>query len=638
MKKRCLSILLILVLLLGLLPVTAMAVAADTIKAFSVYDITRPIGGTTDDDYYSYSTEPYSSDNRMIMSEGGIVCVGSFDSEGDWWFDGTFEGGKTYYLYLAFNSNNPFDDDCTVTVSEGNVTDILVYGNSIEVIISLTATSDSKIDSLSINGIPRLNEGQTIYDYFDSTASPTFSDPRVVLSAADFLTADNFDAEALSDTIAFESGKTYYLALYFACRVPMADNCDIRVSAGQLVKFDELEAATHEGAYGVIIALSVSEIYVGDFGMVSGQYLSNAGKLSKSKPSGGYAYYKSGVLTLSDYSYRGDGAYDVDGEECYDLIHAFKDLTLVLKGKNTMVSTAGSRGYGVFAMEDLTIKQDTSGGSLNLTTQDNDSIYVDGDLTINSGTIVLDGGANGIYVYGDMAVDGGNTTAKGTDSGITSEGDKIAVNGGTLTAISASEDSDEKRHAVRFSGSFTYDAEKLQATASKSPSGKPTVEFDRNNLLDYDYLCISPKTYTVTFAAGEGTGNMDSVTGISGEYTLPENGFTAPEGKQFKAWNIASTEMKSGEKITVSNDITVTAVWEDIPSVPAGPTEPDATTGPSEPADPTAPNSGNGGSGEGEPDPEEPNLLWLWILLAILFICCILFFLFFAKKKKKEEE
>ena len=69
----------------------------------------------------------------------------------------------------------------------------------------------------------------------------------------------------------------------------------------------------------------------------------------------------------------------------------------------------------------------------------------------------------------------------------------------------------------------------------------------------------------VTFDANGGSGTMADVTGISGEYTLPANGFTAPAGKQFKAWSVGGVEKAAGDKITVTADTTVTAVWEDKP-------------------------------------------------------------------------
>lgn len=75
-------------------------------------------------------------------------------------------------------------------------------------------------------------------------------------------------------------------------------------------------------------------------------------------------------------------------------------------------------------------------------------------------------------------------------------------------------------------------------------------------------------TYTVSFHNGGGKGTMDAVTGVSGTYTLPANGFTPPNGKQFKAWSVGSEEKAVGETINVTANTTVTAVWEDIPAGP----------------------------------------------------------------------
>lgn len=77
---------------------------------------------------------------------------------------------------------------------------------------------------------------------------------------------------------------------------------------------------------------------------------------------------------------------------------------------------------------------------------------------------------------------------------------------------------------------------------------------------------VVPTTYIVSFAANGGTGTMADVTGVSGEYTLIENGFTAPDGKRFKAWSVNGNEKAVGDKITVTADTTVTAVWEIIPA------------------------------------------------------------------------
>ena len=48
------------------------------------------------------------------------------------------------------------------------------------------------------------------------------------------------------------------------------------------------------------------------------------------------------------------------------------------------------------------------------------------------------------------------------------------------------------------------------------------------------------------------------------EYYLPECEFIAPEGKQFKAWQIDGTEYSANAPVTVTADITVKALWENM--------------------------------------------------------------------------
>ena len=70
-------------------------------------------------------------------------------------------------------------------------------------------------------------------------------------------------------------------------------------------------------------------------------------------------------------------------------------------------------------------------------------------------------------------------------------------------------------------------------------------------------------TYTVSFIANGGTGTMADVTVISGNYTLPANGFTDPSGKQFKGWaTSADGEVITDASITVTANITLYAIWE----------------------------------------------------------------------------
>ena len=96
--------------------------------------------------------------------------------------------------------------------------------------------------------------------------------------------------------------------------------------------------------------------------------------------------------------------------------------------------------------------------------------------------------------------------------------------------------------------------------------------------------------YTVLFHSGGGTGKMNNVkVQYKGEFTLPDCEFTAPEGKEFDGWDMG----KVGDKITVTDDIVISALWKDIPTEPTTaepttePTEPTTAEPTTEPTEPT---------------------------------------------------
>ncbi|MFR2892372.1 stalk domain-containing protein, partial [Peptoniphilus grossensis] len=74
----------------------------------------------------------------------------------------------------------------------------------------------------------------------------------------------------------------------------------------------------------------------------------------------------------------------------------------------------------------------------------------------------------------------------------------------------------------------------------------------------------TPETYTITFDSNGGSGTMADVTINAGEsYVLPECGFTAPAGKEFKDWEVDGDEMAPNDSITVNADTKVKALWKD---------------------------------------------------------------------------
>lgn len=86
--------------------------------------------------------------------------------------------------------------------------------------------------------------------------------------------------------------------------------------------------------------------------------------------------------------------------------------------------------------------------------------------------------------------------------------------------------------------------------------------------------------HTVTFDANGGSEPEDLPEEVTtampakkilhgSAYYLPECEFIAPEGKQFKAWEIDGTEYPVNAPVIVTADITVKALWEDAPPAPA---------------------------------------------------------------------
>lgn len=242
-------------------------------------------------------------------------------------------------------------------------------------------------------------------------------------------------------------------------------------------------------------------------------------------------------------------------------------------------------------------------------------IYVEGNLTIGgSGTLTVTGGmsvfSDGIYVSsyyngesrvgGRLTITGGTVTARGSEAADNSFGIRtgynfsLTISGGTLTATS---DTANYSYGIYTKGGVTISgghviAQTLAKTASFAsalsskpdlskyagyqwciiPNGKFTSSTDTAYTYNASHTYVefakgsAVTTYIVSFNANGGSGSMDAVTGVSGSYTLPANGFTAPYGKQFKGWAVsAGGTVITNTSITVTENTTLYAVWEDIP-------------------------------------------------------------------------
>ncbi|MDY4515905.1 MAG: InlB B-repeat-containing protein [Lachnospiraceae bacterium] len=205
------------------------------------------------------------------------------------------------------------------------------------------------------------------------------------------------------------------------------------------------------------------------------------------------------------------------------------------------------------------------------------TIVLNGDNTITGGDAASKD-AFGIYASGDLTIEGTGTltatcgAANDDSHGIFARGN-MSITGHTIT-FDANGGTGYMEAAT--GGSTAYI---LPANGFTAPDGKPFNCWIVNGTeqapgaaidITADTTVTAAWAYTVSFDANGGTGEMTDETGVFGEYTLPENGFAAPEGKQFKGWAAsADGEVISGAAIPLSADTILYAIWEDIPVVPA---------------------------------------------------------------------
>lgn len=104
-------------------------------------------------------------------------------------------------------------------------------------------------------------------------------------------------------------------------------------------------------------------------------------------------------------------------------------------------------------------------------------------------------------------------------------------------------------------------------SADKNGLSVSAVGTDCSVVQDTTYYAIWQNIkVTIKFNANGGTGSMADVKQDKGsEYTLPACTFTAPQGKVFKGWSLDKSAIVT--KITAA-DVTVYAVWQDVPAEP----------------------------------------------------------------------
>lgn len=104
-----------------------------------------------------------------------------------------------------------------------------------------------------------------------------------------------------------------------------------------------------------------------------------------------------------------------------------------------------------------------------------------------------------------------------------------------------------------------------------------TITINADTVVKALWKDIPAETFTVSFNANGGTGTMNPVDNIAGEYALPQCTFTAPEGKEFAGWKVNGQGdlLQAGDKINVTANVELVAQWKDAQGGGDTPVTPD---------------------------------------------------------------
>ena len=209
------------------------------------------------------------------------------------------------------------------------------------------------------------------------------------------------------------------------------------------------------------------------------------------------------------------------------------------------LSVSGSKD-GLIYKCDLTLElRNGNTLSINSAANGNAAIRGTGDLTIvGEGNLNLAGSCNGLAMDGnDLSITGGNVTISAQERAIVADSVELSP---SIHALTSDDAEGHNAQVYIYGGLATV---KWFASAYIAPGNSYSVRF-------------SP---TDNYHNATGTGTMANAENVAGVYTLPENGYTPPEGMLFTAWKVNGKEMQPGEQILVSSSTWVYAVWEDDP-------------------------------------------------------------------------
>ena len=177
-------------------------------------------------------------------------------------------------------------------------------------------------------------------------------------------------------------------------------------------------------------------------------------------------------------------------------------------------------------------------------------------LFVCSDTVIVP--VEALTTYGITVTNGRASIGTGSEITSASENDVI-----TLTADTAPEGKTFDKWVVdEGSTAITLADMNSASTTFTMPAGAVSITAMYKDIQqsggDND-----PVYYTLTFDKNGGSGSMADVKVDKGSmYSLPACKFTAPAGKEFKAWEVGGVEKAVGDSIAVNADTKVKAIWQ----------------------------------------------------------------------------
>lgn len=394
---------------------------------------------------------------------------------------------------------------CGIEVSEGNFV-------SNRGTITLTASQGKAV---ALNGNMNINGGSVTL----TGATAGVSVNKLTVSDGTLLISSNGDGQALSLT---DNTDSYYW---------VSDTMTVTASqysngvSARWLDLTMLDDYKH-------IYVRKTNVQIGGVNLPNGCYLANGSTTTTTtRPSTGYAYYQSGVLTLHDFSYDGTGETGVYCTGNLDIqlegsnfINTGDDYGIYVDGICLVYGTGEldldtANAVGFYATSLLRLEE----GNLVLWSDGQQAIQVSlGDLSITGGTVTaMSNTKSAVMVRGTTTVCGGNCAFLGKLSGLSTG--KIAMVNGSAVFASVNETDSWEALSINSSDEDAYMHHgSIIGKGSAYTDGKNAEVFDRSKLTTYNYVCFEARKLSVS----------GTVTGVDSDTKtmvyLYEQGMTEP--------------------------------------------------------------------------------------------------------------